>query len=66
MGGTCSAHGNDDKCVQNLGRKSERKKPLGRWEDNIRVDLWELGWKGVDRIDIVRDRDERGMSCLAE
>jgi hypothetical protein len=30
----------------------ERKRPLGRrwcrWEDNIRLDLTDMGWKGVD------------------
>jgi len=32
--------------------KSEGKRPLGRnrrrWEDNIRMDFWEIGWEGVD------------------
>jgi len=32
--------------------KPEGKRPLGRprrrWEDNIRMDLKELGWEGVD------------------
>jgi len=32
--------------------KPERKRPLGRsrrgWEDNIRMDLREIGWEGVD------------------
>jgi hypothetical protein len=35
-----------------LVRKPERKRPLGRpgrrWEDNIRIDLRELGWEDVD------------------
>jgi hypothetical protein len=34
--------------------KPERKKPLGRlrrrWVDNIRMDLVEVGWGGVDWI----------------
>jgi hypothetical protein len=34
--------------------KSERKRPLGRprhrWEDNIKVDLREVGLEGVDWI----------------
>jgi hypothetical protein len=32
--------------------KPEGKRPLGRprymWENNIRMDLREIGWKGVD------------------
>jgi hypothetical protein len=34
--------------------KPERKRPLGRprcrWEDGIRMDLWEIGLGGVDWI----------------
>jgi hypothetical protein len=37
--------------------KPEGKKPLGRpkrrWEDNIRKDLTEIGWKSVDRMLLV-------------
>jgi hypothetical protein len=42
--------------------KSEEKRPVGtprrRWEDNIRMDLREIGWKGVDLIDMAQDRDQ--------
>jgi len=41
--------------------KPERKRPLGRamhrWEDNIRLDLREIEWDGVDWIHLVQDRD---------
>jgi hypothetical protein len=34
--------------------KSERMRPLRRptrrWEDNIKIDLREIGWEGVDWI----------------
>jgi hypothetical protein len=40
--------------------KPEGKKPLGRprrrWEDNIKMDLQELGW-GMDWIHLAQDRD---------
>jgi len=40
--------------------KRERKRPLGRprrrWEDNIRVDLRQIGWDGVDWIRLAQDR----------
>jgi hypothetical protein len=45
--------------------KPERKRPLGRprrrWEDNIKMDLKEVGWGGLDWIDLTQDRDR----CLA-
>ena len=41
--------------------KPERKRPLGRprrrWEDNIKMDLKEIGWEDVDWIDVAQDRD---------
>jgi hypothetical protein len=43
-----------------MGR-SDGKRPLGkpkrRWEDSIQMDLEEVGWGGVDWIDLARDRD---------
>jgi hypothetical protein len=43
--------------------KSKRKRPLGRhrnrWEDNIRIDLREIGWKYVDWVHLAQDRDQR-------
>jgi hypothetical protein len=42
--------------------KSEGKIPLGgprcRWVDNIKMDLREIGWGGIDWIDLVLDRDQ--------
>jgi hypothetical protein len=41
--------------------KPEGKRPLGRpkrsWKDNIKMDLREIGWGGVDWIDMAQDRD---------
>jgi hypothetical protein len=41
--------------------KPEGKRPLGRpknrWEDNIKMDLQELGCGGMDWIELVQDRD---------
>jgi hypothetical protein len=40
----------------------EGKKPLGRprrrWVDNIKMDLGEIGWDGMDWIDLAQDRDQ--------
>jgi hypothetical protein len=41
--------------------KPEGKRPLGRprhrWEDNIKMDLQEVGCEGMDRIELAQDRD---------
>jgi hypothetical protein len=31
----------------------------GIWEDNIRMDVREIGWEGVDWIHLAQDRDQR-------
>jgi hypothetical protein len=42
--------------------KPEEKRPLGRprcrWEDNIEMDLTEIGWGGMGWINLVQDRDQ--------
>jgi hypothetical protein len=42
--------------------KPEGKRPLGRprrgWMDNIKIDMREIGWGGIDRIDLAQDRDQ--------
>jgi hypothetical protein len=43
-----------------VGRPEGRRplvRPRRRWEDNIKMDLQEVGWKGVDWIDMAQDRD---------
>jgi hypothetical protein len=48
---------------RSLVGKPEGKIPLGRprrrWVDNIKIDLREIGWGGVDWIGLVQDRDQR-------
>jgi hypothetical protein len=31
---------------------------IRRWVDNIKIDLRETGWDGVDLIDLAQDRDQ--------
>jgi hypothetical protein len=42
--------------------KPEGQTPLGRprrgWEDNIKMDLQEVGCGGMDRIEVAQDRDK--------
>jgi hypothetical protein len=40
------------------GGKSEEKRPLGRWVDNIKINLREIGWDGMDWIDQAQDMDQ--------
>jgi hypothetical protein len=48
-------------CRLSVG-KPEGKRPLGRsrrgWVDNIRLDLGEVGWDGVDYIGLTQVRDK--------
>ena len=47
--------------------KPEGKRPLGRprrrWEDNITLDLQEVGCGGMDWIELAQDRDRWGGTC---
>ena len=42
--------------------KPEGKMPLGRpsrrWQDNIKMDLQEVGCEGIEKIDLAQDRDK--------
>jgi hypothetical protein len=52
------------KCIQTLVGKPDGKKPFarakGRWEDNIRMDLWEIAWKGGEWMHLAQDRGQWG------
>jgi hypothetical protein len=48
--------------IRILVGKPEGKRPPGRprrrWVDNIKMDLRESGWDGVDWTDMAQDRDQ--------
>jgi hypothetical protein len=60
-GGACSAYGEGKAVYRVLVWKLEEKRMFGRpsrrWEDNIKMDLQEVGCGGMDWIDLVQDRD---------
>ena len=60
MGRSCSTHGLIG-VYRVLVRKPEGKKPFGRprrrWEDNIKMDLQEVGSRVMDCIELAQDRD---------
>jgi hypothetical protein len=60
MDGECSTYGGEERRIQSLVGKPERRrllgKPMRRWEDNIKVDLKEVGCEGMDWIDLAQDR----------
>jgi hypothetical protein len=43
--------------VGKLEGKRPLRRPRQRWEDNIKMDLREMGWGGMDWIDVAQDRD---------
>jgi hypothetical protein len=48
--------------VENLEGKRPLERPTRRWENNIKMDLGELGWGGMVWIDLAQDRDQwRGL-----
>ena len=50
--------GGEERRIQGFGGETEGKKPLARsrhrWEDNIKMDLQEVGCEGMDWIELVQ------------
>jgi len=57
---TCSTHGDMRNAYKILVGKPEGRRPLEktkrRWEDNMRMDLRETGWEGVNEMHLAQDR----------
>jgi len=63
VGGACGTHGGGERFLQVLVGRSESKIPLGRprcrWEDNIKMDLREIGLNGAHWIQRTSNRVRR-------
>jgi len=48
MGGACNTSGGEERYIQCFDGENEGQRPLGRprrkWEDNIKMELQEVGW----------------------
>jgi hypothetical protein len=56
-----------------IGKPEGKRRPRGRWEDNIRNDIRETGWEIVDQIHLAEGKEQwrdvgtrREISFLAE
>jgi hypothetical protein len=62
MGRACSTNVEQRNAYRILVGNPEGKRPLRRprprWVDNIKMDLREIGWDGMDWIDLAQDRDQ--------
>jgi hypothetical protein len=60
VGGTCGTHREGRGVYRVLVGRSEGKRPLGRprprWDDNIKMDLREIGIDGANWIQLAQDR----------
>ena len=58
MGGARSAYRGEENRIQGFGGgKPEGKRRKRRWEDNIKMDVQELGRGYGDWMEVARDRD---------
>jgi hypothetical protein len=62
MSRACSTIGEKRNAYRILMGNPERERPLGRPRrrrvDNIKMDLREIGWNGIDWIDLAQNRDQ--------
>jgi len=43
-------------CSFEIKLRDHLERPRRRWEDSIKVDLQDVGWGGVDWVDLAEDR----------
>jgi len=61
MGRVCGMYREEERLYRVLEGKPEGKRPLEitrtRWEDNIKMDIQEVGCGGLDWIELAQDRE---------
>jgi hypothetical protein len=61
MGGACGVYGRGERVYRVMVGRPEGKRPLGRprrrWEDNIKMDLQEVGRGCGDWMEVAQERD---------
>ena len=62
MEGACSMYGGEKRCILSFGGETCRTETTWKaqaiWEDNIKINLQELGWGGgMDWIFLAQDRE---------
>jgi hypothetical protein len=57
MRGACSTNAHRVLVRKPEGRR-EFRRPSHTWKDKITMDLREIGWGGMDWIDVAEDRDK--------
>jgi hypothetical protein len=75
MGRAYSTHGDEQECIYDFHRKPQIKRPLQRpgrrRSDDIKMDLTEIGWDAMGRIDLpsgcgpVKGSYEQGNESLS-
>jgi hypothetical protein len=62
MGRACSTNGETRNAYRILVGEPEGNRPLGRlrhrWVENIKMDLRQIGWDGVELIELAQERDQ--------
>jgi hypothetical protein len=58
MGRACSTRNAYRILVGKPEGKRLLRRPIYRWVDNIKMDLREIGWGGMDQVDLALDRDQ--------
>jgi hypothetical protein len=61
VGRVCSTYGGEARIIQDFSGKREGRRPLERprrrWEKRIKMDLREVGWGGMDWINLAQVRE---------
>jgi hypothetical protein len=62
MGKACGMYGDEKRCLEGFGGNCKVNRLLGCprniWKDNIKRDLQEVKWGGMDWIDVAQNRNK--------